>query len=273
MKAKSIITAALIAFGAASASAQSIKLIFTDGNAMEIKTSELQSVEFVEAQNDTPGTDDGTGHEYVDLGLPSGTLWATMNVGATSPEGCGGYYAWGETKAWGEEDTSNTHNYGYNSNVSYSKILYGWNTYKWCNGSYDNQTKYNTNSSYGTVDNITTIELADDAAYVNWGSNWRMPTNAEWTELRNNCSWAWTTQNGVYGCKVTASNGNSIFLPASGCRFNNSLYDAAIYGCYWSSSLNTDEPYWAYFQYLDKSSVDLDCYDRCYGRSVRAVRR
>ena len=94
-------------------------------------------------------------HEWVDLGLTSGTLWATCNVGATAPEDYGDYFAWGETEP--KED-------------------YSWSTYKWCNGSYKTQTKYCTNSKYGTVDDKTELEPEDDAAFVNWGSTWRMPT-------------------------------------------------------------------------------------------------
>ena len=98
------------------------------------------------------------GHEYVDLGLPSGLKWATCNVGASSPEVYGGYYAWGETE---------------------EKSSYSWSTYKWCNGSYDTMTKYCTSSSYGTVDNKTTLDPQDDVAHVKWGGRWRMPTLEE----------------------------------------------------------------------------------------------
>ena len=135
------------------------------------------------------------GHEYVDLGLPSGLKWATCNVGATAPEEYGDYFAWGETE---------------------TKATYDLSNYKWCNGTYESMTKYCTNSEYGIVDNKTTLELSDDAARVNWGGSWRMPTKAEQDELRNtdNCTWEWTTQNGVNGYKVTSKkNGNSIFLP------------------------------------------------------------
>ena len=116
----------------------------------------------------------------VDLGLPSGTLWASMNVGATQPEEFGNYYAWGETRAFGEADASNAHNYIYNSKSGYDKMYFGWSTYKWGNDDYGNTfSRYVTNDAYGTADNLTTLELADDAAYVNWGENWRMPTKVE----------------------------------------------------------------------------------------------
>ena len=193
------------------------------------------------------------GHEYVDLGLPSGIKWATCNVGATTPEDYGDYFAWGETQP---------------------KDYYDWSTYKYCNSTYTSITKYCTNSSYGTVDNKITLELTDDAAHVNWGGNWRMPTRAEQDELRNtsNCTWTWTTQNGVKGYKVTSKkNGNSIFLPAAGCRINDYLRYAGSYGYYWSSSLGTSDSYYAYNVYFYSDDVDWSYFNRYYGRSVRAV--
>ena len=199
------------------------------------------------------GTDTANGHEYVDLGLPSGTKWATMNVGADSPEDYGDYFAWGETE---------------------SKETYDWSTYKWYNGSYDTMTKYCTSSSDGNVDNKTTLDLSDDAAYVNWGSSWRMPTKTEQEELKNTnyTTWTWTTQNGVKGYKVTSkTNGNNIFLPAAGYRNVSSLYDAGSYGYYWSRSLNTDRSSNAYSLFFYSSDVGSDYCHRYYGLSVRPV--
>ena len=190
------------------------------------------------------------GHEYVDLGLPSGTLWAMCNVGADSPEDYGDYYAWGET------ETKNT---------------YSWSTYRWCNGSYDNLTKYNTVLSYGTVDNKTVLELSDDAAHVNCGGGWRMPTEAELRELEDNCTWTWTKQGGKNGYCVTGPNGSSIFLPAAGYYNDGNLNVAGSYGGYWSSSLNTDYPSNAYYLYFHSSDVRIRSSHRYYGRSVRPV--
>ena len=189
------------------------------------------------------------GHEYVDLGLT--VKWATCNVGATKPEEYGDYFAWGETQP---------------------KSNYDWSTYKWCNGSYDTQTKYNTNSSYGTVDNKTTLDLSDDAARANWGGSWRMPTDAELTELREQCTWTWTTLNGVNGYKVISKkNGKSIFLPVAGYRDGSSLYKAGNYGYYWSSSLNTDYPYDAWYVRFNSDHVDRYSHSRYCGFSVRPV--
>ena len=192
---------------------------------------------------------------YVDLGLPSGTLWATCNVGAGSPEEYGDYFAWGETQP---------------------KDTYNWSTYQYCMGSENTLTKYCTKSSCGYngfTDNLTTLLLEDDAATANWGYEWRMPTQAEWQELYQNTTHTWTTQNGVNGRLFTATNGNSLFLPAAGYRRNSSLGDAGSYGHYWSSSLTTGYPGSSWF--LDFSSgncyMDRD-YDRYCGLSVRPVR-
>lgn len=189
------------------------------------------------------------GYVYVDLGLS--VKWATCNVGANFPSVYGDYFAWGETS---------------------TKSTYILSTYKYCNGSYDSLTKYNTNSSYGTVDNKTQLELSDDAARANWGGSWRMPTDAEMTELREQCTWSWTIQNGGYGYKVTSkSNGNSIFLPAAGYRGDGSLNYAGSYGYYWSSSLNTSDPWNAWDVNFGSSRVYRGNLFRYYGLSVRPV--
>ena len=190
------------------------------------------------------------GYEYVDLGLPSGRKWAAYNVGATKPEEYGGYYAWGET-----EEKSN----------------YSWSTYKWCNGSYNTMTKYCTDSSYGTVDNKTVLDPEDDVAHVKWGGSWRMPTKAEQDELRNKCSWQWTTLNGVNGYRVTGPNGNSIFLPAAGYRLDTSLYLGGSFGNYWSSTPLESLSYSACCLYFLGTNFDWNSYNRYYGLSVRPV--
>ena len=186
--------------------------------------------------------------EAVDLGLS--VKWAAYNVGATKPEEYGGYYAWGEIEE--KED-------------------YSWETYKWCNGSYDTMTKYCTNSNNGTVDNKTVLDPEDDVAHVKWGGDWRMPTKAEQDELRNNCTWAWATQNGVNGYKVTGPNGNSIFLPAAGYRYGTDVYDGGDYGRYWSGSLNSYYSFDAFNLYFYDYNFDWNLYNRSFGRSVRPV--
>lgn len=195
---------------------------------------------------------------YVDLGLPSGTLWATCNIGANSPEEYGDYFAWGETE-------------GFNS----GKTNFSWSTYKWCNGSYDSLTKYITRSEYGSIDKMTELDLEDDAAYVNWGPEWRMPSLGQFEELINSSytTTTWTTQNGVYGRKITSKkNGNSIFLPAAGYRHISSLNYDGSYGDYWSRSLHSDYPgsAWRLLFYSSYIGTSND-YGRSSGRSVRPV--
>ena len=201
---------------------------------------------------ESPSNGTENGHEYVDLGLT--VKWATCNVGASSPEEYGDYFAWGEVEP---------------------KETYNFSTYKWCNGSYDTLTKYCTDSDYGTVDNKTTLEMSDDAAHANWGGSWRMPTDTELTVLKNNCTWTWTTQNGVKGYKVTSKkNGNFIFLPAAGYRGDNSdLNGAGDDGRYWSSSLHMGGvgSYGASDLSFNSSLVLRSCASRYYGYSVRPV--
>ena len=232
-----------------SLSAQRQMYVWQDGVKTTYEVANVDSITFSEVENPDPNTGN---HEYVDLGLS--VKWATCNVGATKPEEYGDYFAWGETQP---------------------KSTYIWSTYKWCNGSYDTQTKYNTNSRYGTVDNKTQLELSDDAARANWGGSWRMPTDAELTELRENCTWAWTTQNGVYGYKVTSKKSGytnkSIFLPAAGFRLSSDLDSAGSRGYYWSSSLYTDYLHYACELRFTSDYVRRLDSDRYYGQSVRPV--
>ena len=188
---------------------------------------------FAACEKNNVGSVTGTenGHDYVDLGLPSGLKWATCNVGATTPEGYGDYFAWGETN---------------------TKSTYSLDTYTY-------------------TDNKPVLDLADDAANANWGSAWRMPTDAEWQELRDNCTWTWTTLNGINGVEVKGPNGNSIFLPAAGYRGNDDLYSAGDFGHYWSSSLYAVSPIGAWDVNFFSDNVSGGYGSRYCGLSVRAV--
>ena len=193
----------------------------------------------------------GTTYEgYVDLGLPSGTLWATCNVGASAPEEYGDYFAWGETEP---------------------KEVYNWTTYRWCKGSHLTMTKYCTDGYYGTVDNKKALELADDAAYVILGPSWRMPSTEQQKELRSKCTWQWTTRNGVNGYLVTGPNWNSLFLPATGFRTNNSLAEDGIGGYSWSNLLFSGGNE-AFYMYISSDSYTSHAGYRAVGLTVRAVR-
>ena len=218
----------------------------------------------------TASADDGSGvkatcrvivgHEYVDLGLPSGTLWATCNIGAESPEDYGDLFAWAETT---------------------SKSTFSWKTYRYAGHIYgtsptDFITKYNTYSStYSTADFLTELEPGDDAAYVNWGAKWRMPTKTQFDELINSnyTTATWTTQNGVSGILITSkSNGNSLFLPAAGARGDTSLGSAGSDGYYWSRMLYGKEPSSAYRLIFNSGNISTGSISRIYGLSVRPVR-
>ena len=197
---------------------------------------------------------DAVDYECVDLGLPSGTLWATCNVGASSPEEFGDYFAWGETVP---------------------KDEFTYENYKWWyfdeNG-YRYISKYNTKSDFGPVDNKTELEPEDDAACVNWGTSWRMPSLDQVVELVNSCTWQWTQRNGVNGHLLTGPNGNSMFLPAAGYRDGSSLEYVGIYGNYWSRSLYSYLPDRVYCIYLDSQYWDSEDLSRYYGHVIRAVR-
>jgi uncharacterized protein (TIGR02145 family) len=191
---------------------------------------------------------------YVDLGLPSGLLWATCNVGASSPEDYGNYFAWGEIL---------------------EKDVYNWSTYLYCNGGYNQLTKYCNMASYGYngfTDNLTTLLSDDDAAKVNLGIKWRMPTKEEWDELLNNTTSIWITQNGIDGRLFVAANGNQLFLPAAGCRMFETIEYTGYLGDYWSSSLSTSGPSAAWNFRFFSDDYDMGSIARNSGRSVRAVR-
>ncbi|MCQ2257069.1 MAG: DUF1566 domain-containing protein [Bacteroidaceae bacterium] len=261
MKTKAIMAAMLIACSVNVANSQTMVVNLANGSKMEFKTSEVTNVEFKEAEkkDDKPVTDDGqfaNGHEYVDLGLPSGTLWAKCNIGANSPEEYGDYYAWGETETK-TNYTESTYKY---SPSSTEKDADGFDIIS--EGYYTKYVPMSKSSDYGYegfYDDKTELELDDDVAHVKWGGDWRMPTKAEQDELINNCTWDWKELKGVKGYKVTGANGKFIFLPAA--------------GFYWSSSLNESYPSFAYGLYFDSSYVDWINSSRYYGRSVRAVRR
>ena len=222
-----------------------------EGSDAEVERNKIKSFRPVEiAMPDT--------HEYVDLGLPSGLLWATCNVGADTPEGYGDYFAWGETAP---------------------KDDYNWSTYQYANGTdwEDPQlTKYCQNSSdgyNGFTDTLTILLPEDDAATVNWGGNWRMPTKAEWLELYNNTTVIWTQQGGVNGRLFTASNGNTLFLPAAGYYYSDGYNDGGGFGHYWSSSLNSGRPTdaWHFFFSSGYNGMN-DYFFRFDGMPVRSVR-
>ena len=166
------------------------------------------------------------GHEYVDLGLPSGTLWATCNVGASKPEDYGSYFAWGETS---------------------TKSIYDYSNYKWWTED-GYITKYCNDGTCGDWDNKLVLESSDDVAHVKWGGSWRMPTRKDFDELMNNCKRVRSALKGVSGINITGPNGNSIFMPDGGYYSGyGGIHEEDWSGNYWSSSLFFDDPSCAWF--------------------------
>lgn len=204
--------------------------------------------------------------DFVDLGLPSGTLWATRNVGANSPEEYGDFFAWGEVAP---------------------KAKYAWSSYSLCNGSNTKMNKYCTSKSYGTVDKKKQLELSDDAAYVNWGEEWCMPTNEQMEELGQYCSKLWTSINNVYGLLLRSKlNAKTIFLPAAGYMWTPDGFTVVnaphindhIEGYYWTNQ--NDGDYTANYAYVKEVDSEGKFYggsgyynDRERGYTIRPVRR
>ena len=252
--------------GVQTAMAQKMVVRMTDNTVTEFDVTQVVDVTFVEG-GVSHGTTDG--HEWVDLGLPSGTLWATCNVGANSPEEYGDYFAWGETEP---------------------KDEYNWATYKWMNAGQsdwkqinkytfaDNQSGvcwYDSNRNF-IGDGLTELLPEDDAATVNWGSGWQIPSKEQLDELGNSqyTTMEWTKENGVNGRKITSkSNGNSIFLPAAGYRFGTYLSDAGSLGYYWSRSLYTDWSGSAYGRFFNSGYWSWSSKDRDTGQCIRPVRK
>lgn len=232
--------------------AQVLRIVKTDGTEMEIPLYRINYMTIVDMPDPDPD------HDYVDLGLPSGTLWATCNIGARNPEEYGQYFAWGETE---------------------TKDEYNWETYKWGDADKFLVNKYCTIEKYGMVDDpvpLTELLFEDDAAYVNWGRQWRMPSREEINELVDTryTTTEWTTMNGVLGNKITSrSNNNSIFLPAGGYYRDETPVQVGESGWYWSRTLYPDIPFNAYELYFNISGNSFD-FDgaRDNGFSIRPVR-
>ena len=202
-------------------------------------------------KNESSGFENG--YAYVDLGLPSGLKWATCNVGASKPEEKGDYFAWGETEP---------------------KTTYDWSTYKWCEGTSETLTKYNSRSHRGYVDEKTILEPEDDTASVNMGGKWRMPTIVEVRELLDYCIWSSTTINEVNGYKVEGPNGNSIFFPVTGGMVGSNNPSAENHLiAFWSSNRSTyyGQDYGAMNLQINTSDVHITYSNRYYGLVIRAV--
>ena len=203
-------------------------------------------------------------YNLVDLGLTSGTLWADRNIGASSPEDYRPFFAWGETQC-------------YTANEVGTKKNFDWNDYKYANGASDKLTKYCNDSSYGNdgfTDNLTELELSDDAAYAYTNGKCKIPTKAQFQELIDETDYTWTTQNDVNGGLFTSkTNGNSIFIrAANNCSNGYHYYNAGDFGVLLSNSLYEGSPdsIWSFF--FNRNAVGFTDYNRDCGVSVRGVK-
>ena len=189
-------------------------------------------------------------YQLIDLGLPSGTLWMDRNVGASSPEDAGLYFAWGETIGYTADEVGKTKQFS-------------WDDYKF--GKKEALTKYNS------IDGLIKLDTKDDSVLQNT-HKFKMPTKMQLQELLDNTLSTWITQNGVNGRLFTSkTNGNSIFVPAAGCGCYGSMNNVGSFGGLWSSSLNEDCTYDAWGLSFDSDYVGFYGGDRCYGRSIRAI--
>ena len=210
------------------------------------------------SSKDDDTTSDGNvivinGHRFVDLGLPSGLLWAETNVGAENPEDAGDFFSWGETSP---------------------KVIYDSTTDKYCScpDGKSNCVDASHYTKYNSTDGKTVLDPEDDAATVNWGSISRMPTKEEFQELLDKCTWIWDSSPSHKGYLVASSNGKSIFLPASGSRNGSDLYGRGTYGYYWSSTLNSSHRDGACSLYVGRGPHGIHGNDfRYYGSPVRPV--
>ena len=196
------------------------------------------------------------GYSYVDLGLPSRLKWAKYNVGAEKETDAGLYFAWGETT-------------GYTASQVGTDKQFSWSDYKYGKSS-SKLTKYNQS------DGKTVLESTDDAASQIMGSDWRMPTEAEFQELLSGTTNEWIANyngTGVNGRKFTASNGNSIFIPAAGFCTNGSVYEVGYDGNVWSSSLDASDPSYAWGLSFGSGGCSMLDSNRYEGQSVRGVRK
>ena len=206
--------------------------------------------------------------DYVDLGLS--VKWATCNVGASSPVEFGCYFAWGKTTYdWSTYKFMDSNINAWNGINKYTIADYAYS--EWDDYDNHNVAWYDSNLNF-IGDNKTILDAEDDAATVNMGGSWRMPTVEEQTELRTECTWTWTTLNGVNGYNVEGPNGNSIFLPAAGYRGDSDFYFVGSDGFYWSNSLDTGSSDYAWILYFGFGEVG-NFNARCCGQSVRGVLR
>ena len=264
------IVAALSLLTAATAGAQSVRVYLKGGQVIGYPLAELDSLVAYAMCNNAPA-----GVVAVDLGLPSGTKWANVNVGATTPEACGDYFQWGETVPC----TDTTELLGWNTNYAPGGKAFSGTKYTDCGTGKDPMCTSGILVKDSTGNWVCDIagNPQFDAATAVWGNAWQMPTPEQQAELLNadNCTWKVTTRGGITGLEVTSrANGNSIFLPAGGGRQNSEVAGLGDYGYYWASTIGADNASKAYFFYFDPNGkITLHYFYRRCGFLVRAVAR
>ncbi len=224
------------------------------GTIYYVRAYALRGLEYYYGEEKNFTTDNNPGHDFVDLGLPSGTLWATCNVGAVMPEEIGYYFAWGETEP---------------------KDSYSWSNYKYCYQIENALTKYCYNAQFGLnyfTDNLMILEPEDDAATVNWGNDWRTPSQADVDELWQNTTSTIIIQNEMIGILLTATNGNSIFFPFSGYMVDEGVVQYFNIGLYWTNTLSDNSPKNAERYGFGMGNGPFVS-KRSYGHVVRPVRK
>lgn len=230
------------------------------GKVAECKDLETMSSDDVRnkfVSNPKSVTGSKTGHQWVDLGLPSGLKWATCNIGATMPEECGDYFSWGEIKP---KETYDITNYKHGSwrNRNFDDTFYGY--------------RYVTKRGYGRVDSKRTLSIADNGATENWGGKWRMPSPVEFKELIDNCDWQWVRCSEFAGSVFTSNiNGAAVFFPAAGFRARSAHRRTGVCGLYWSSEVVANMPKCAICFDLDASERTLGVMGRHMGLPIRPV--
>lgn len=209
--------------------------------------------------------------EAIDLGLPSGLKWASFNLGASKPEEYGDYYAWGETEPYYEAGYAQSENPVWKPG---KEAGYTWTSYKWCMGTNNSMTKYCINADYGYngfTDDKTVLDHEDDAAHVNLGGKWRIPTKDEWSELAYHCTISQSSLNGITCLTIIGSNGNQIVLPKTGRRLRTNIDFDSDLGRYWSSTVCEKSSFDSATAYFFLWSADLfHAYPYC-GFSIRPV--
>lgn len=258
---KYLLIALLIASGSLTTEAQISKFDLNDDGKLDVTDITVLVDAIMSGVGEAPSN-----VEAVDLGLPSGTLWANMNVGATSTTDDGLYFAYGETTGY-TSDTSDGH-------------VFNWANYKYCNGTNNSIWKYCTKSNSGAVDNKTTLEPKDDAAHENWGDGWRIPTKEEMQELIDNTTKQFYLKNGVRMLRLNSKkNSNRIELPFSGRRYDSKIDGQSTAARYWTSTVRETnneniEAYtlWATYSPNNVYDVEKSAGTRCNGYTIRAVR-